>query len=177
MILLTLTALLYGQRTLFVGTIPLNGKIPLQETFSLDLTLSSEFVFTQELGGKEFEVATYEFSSNSPDLQYEMKLSPGIASSLGSDVFAFRNITEEGLPSEGPPIPFSISLKDLDDESSLSAGDSRSMKKRVGTLVGSRYKERGSISMVFPTLDEGFHIEEFSSGLYEASILVEVLAN
>ncbi|MBN2859907.1 MAG: hypothetical protein JXK93_06570 [Sphaerochaetaceae bacterium] len=176
-LMLFLSSVLFGQRTLFVGTIPLNGSIPLQETFSVDVTFSSGFLFSQEVAGNEYQIATYQFSSNSPFIQYQMKLSPGSSASAGPDLFAFRNITADGQSAGGLPIPFSIRVRNFSVEETVASEGDRALQKKVGVLEGSQYTEVGSISVAFPTRSEGFNIEEFSSGLYEASILVEVLAD
>ncbi len=174
---LLLTSFLYSQRSLFVGTIPLNGRIPLQETFSLELTATSTLLFSQEMAGTEIQVATYSFSSNSPEVQYQMRLSPGIDSSLGHGVFAFRNITEEGFDTGGYPIPFSLILKDSTEGASVEGDQYRSVQKPIGAMIGSRFQETGSIHVAFPSQSQGFNMEDFSSGNYEASVLVEVLAD
>ncbi len=177
LLMLFLTSVLFGQRTLFVGTIPLNGSIPLQESFSVDVTFSSGFLFSQEVAGNEYQIATYQFSSNSPFIQYQMKLSPGLGSSSVSDIFAFRNITEDGEDAGGQPIPFFLRVRNFTDEETVYSAGNQPLQKKVGVLEGSQYTEIGSISVAFPSRSEGFNIEEFSSGLYEASILVEVLAD
>lgn len=176
-LMLFLSSVLFGQRTLFVGTIPLNGSIPLQETFSVDVTFSSGFLFSQEVAGNEYQIATYQFSSNSPFIQYQMKLSPASSASAGPDLFAFRNITPDGQNAGGRSIPFSIRVRSFSEEETVASSGDRALQKKVGVLEGSQYTEVGSISVAFPSRSEGFNIEEFSSGLYEASILVEVLAD
>ncbi len=168
---------MFSQRTLFVGTIPLNGRIPLQETFSLDVTFQVPFLLNQNIAGGQYQIATYEFFSNSPDIIYQMRLSPGIDTRLGKGIFAFRNITEGGLDTGGNPIPFRLVVKDSLDREEVSNDEFRSVAKNIGILIGSRYQEKGSIFVAFPSLSEGFDATEFTSGFYEASIFVEVMVD
>jgi len=176
-LLLSFTSLLFSQRTLFVGTIPLNGRIPLQETFSLDVTFQVPFLLNQNIAGGQYQIATYEFYSNSPDLLYQMKLSPGVDTRLGEGIFAFRNITEGGVDTGGNPIPFRLVVRDSTETKEISNAEFRSVEKNIGTLDGSRYEETGTIFVAFPTVSEGFTIADFSSGFYEAAVFVEVLVD
>lgn len=176
-ILLTFSPLIFSQRTLFVGTIPLNGKIPLEEEFSLDVTLQTPFLFNQNIAGGQYQIAKYDFSSNSPDLLYHMKLSPGLDTRLGKGIFAFRNISETGVDTGGAPIPFRLVVKGTEEDKEVSNSEFRSVKKNIGILNGSRYKESGLIFVAFPSISEGFVIKDFLSGFYEASVFVEVLVD
>lgn len=176
-LILSCSPLLFSERTLFVGTIPLNGRIPLQETFSLDVTFQIPFLLNQNIAGGEYQIATYEFFSNSPDLLYQMKLSPGIDTQLGKGIFAFRNITDGGIDTGANPIPFRLIVKDSTETSEVSNTEFMSVEKNIGILTGSRYEETGSIFVAFPTVSEGFEITDFLSGFYEAAIFVEVLVD
>jgi hypothetical protein len=176
-LILSISSLLFSERTLFVGTIPLNGRIPLQETFSLDVTFQVPFLLNQNIAGGEYKIATYEFFSNSPDLLYQMKLSPGIDTALGKGIFAFRNITDGGVDTGANPIPFRLIVKDSTETNEVSNAEFMSVVKDIGILTGSRYEESGTIFVAFPTLSEGFEITDFLSGFYEAAIFVEVLVD
>lgn len=177
LLFVSITSLLFSERSLFVGTIPLNGRIPLQESFSLDVTFQDSFLLNQNIAGGRYQIATYEFFSNSPDIIYQMKLSPGINTRLGEGIFAFRNVTEGGIDTGGNPIPFRLVVRDSLDLGDISNDEFRSVAKNIGILIGSRYQENGTIFVAFPTTSEGFDITEFSSGSYIASIFVEVLAD
>lgn len=176
-LLLSLTSLLFSQRTLFVGTIPLYGEIPLEEVFSLDVTLQVPFLFNQNIAGGQYQIATYDFYSNSPDLLYHMRLSPGVDTRLGEGVFAFRNITEGGIDTGGNPIAYRLVVKGSEEVEAISNFEFRSVQKNIGVLTGSRYKENGVISVAFPSVNEGFSMKDFLSGFYESAIFVEVLVD
>ena len=176
-LIISCTSFLFSARSLFTGTIPLNGQIPLQERFVLDVTLQVPFALNQNIAGGQYQIATYEFFSNSPDLFYQMKLSPGIDTRLGKGIFAFRNITGSGIDTGGNPIPFRLVVKDSTETDEVSNTEFRSVAKNIGILTGSRYLETGTIYVAFPTTSEGFTISDFSSGYYEAAIFVEVLVD
>jgi len=134
-------------------------------------------LLNQNIAGGEYQIATYEFFSNSPDLLYQMKLSPGIDTQLGKGIFAFRNITDGGIDTGANPIPFRLIVKDSTETSEVSNTEFMSVEKNIGILTGSRYEETGSIFVAFPTVSEGFEITDFLSGFYEAAIFVEVLVD
>jgi len=168
---------LFAIDALYVETIPLNGRIPLQESFTLEVTFQVPFVLSQEIAGNEVQIATYDFFSNSPQISYQLRLSPGITTQLGEGVFAFRSITTGGIDTGDIPIPFKLVVRNAQDNQAFTNEQYRSVEKPIGVLIGSRYEESGFISAQFPTIGEGFNINDFTSGLYDAMIFVEVLAD
>jgi hypothetical protein len=181
-ILLTLVVLfsslfsLSAQRIVFSDTIPLQGHIELQEKFSLEINERNTFTLNQDVAGTTHEVASYEFYSNSPELAYTMRLSPGFSTTLGDGIFAFRNtglIADE----EATPIPFKISVLTPINDGRITNEAFQEVQKTIGIRDGSRAEERGTIYVTFPTVNEGFNLRLFTFGSYEASIAVEVLAD
>lgn len=177
-VLLIFTTLMpiYSRRVIFSETIPLQGHIELQEKFSLDVIDNIRFTLNQDIAGTTHEIATYEFFSNSPNIAYQMRLSPGLSSNLQDGVFAFRNMS---LTSEGGGsnvIPFRVAIANIFDESNIS-GAYQEIEKKIGLKEGSSSQEQGAIYVSFPTADEGFNLRDFNYGSYEASIAVEVLAD
>jgi len=168
---------LSAQRVMFIGTIPLRGRIELQEKFSLEVKQRTLFQFDQELAGTSHEIATYEFYSNSPEIAYQLRLSPGEETRLGEDIFAFRNVDEQGRDTGKAPIPFKLSVLTPSVASQSVNPDFTVVEKSIGVRQGSRYEESGAFYVSFPTQSEGFDIQSFSSGYYEASITVEVSAD
>ncbi|MDC7245801.1 MAG: hypothetical protein PQJ47_07815 [Sphaerochaetaceae bacterium] len=177
LILVSAISSLSALEPLFVETLPFNGRIPLQESFILEVTFQIPLVLSQDIAGREVQIASYDFFSNSPQIAYNMRLSPGVSTQLGSDVFAFRSITAGGLDTGNDPIPFRLIVRNEQNSQEVTNEDYRSVRKEIGVLVGSRYEEKGLIYVQFPSLNEGFDINDFSTGLYDAIILVEVLAD
>ena len=177
LLLISATFSIFAQRTLFVGTIPLNGRIPLEETFTLEVTFQVPLLFNQEIAGGQYQIATYEFFSNSPAIEYQLKLSPGVDTRLGKGLFAFRSINAGGIDTGAKPIPFRLIVKNRFDVDEFTNDEYRAVEKNIGVLIGSRFEESGLIYVQFPSISEGFDINNFTSGLYEASIFVEVLAD
>ncbi|MDD3366055.1 MAG: hypothetical protein WCS59_00625 [Sphaerochaetaceae bacterium] len=168
---------LFAQRNLFSETIPLRGHIDLEEKFSLAIKQKVFFIINQDLAGTTHEIATYEFLSNSPNVAYQMRLSPSFTTQLGEGVFAFRNTRGSSFSSGFAPIPFRLSVSSQSTESTITNEEFREIQKSIGIKVGSRSQESGTIFVTFPTPSEGFNMQAFSSGAYEASIAVEVLAD
>jgi len=168
---------IYAQRSLFSDTILLRGHIEIEEKFKLDLKQKTVFLINQDLAGTTHEIATYEFLSNSPDVVYQMKLAPSYTTQLGENVFAFRNTRSTSIGTGFAPIPFRLTVANRSAESIITDGEFRAIQKSIGMRVGSRSQESGTILVTFPTPSEGFNIQAFSSGAYEASIAVEVSAD
>jgi hypothetical protein len=162
---------------LFSESIPLQGHIELQEKFTLEIKSRVMFVLNQDMAGTTHEIATYEFFSNSPEIAYQLRLSPGYTTQLGEGVFAFRNVSVEGGDSGAPPIPFRLTVRTISNETSITNDAFREIQKSIGIREGSRSEERGTILVTFPTLSEGFNLQSFTFGAYEASIAVEVSAD
>lgn len=175
-ILQLLTFPLTAQRSLFSETIPMQGHIELQESFSLNVRERIQFTLSQDMAGTTHEVATYEFFSNSPDVAYRLRLAPGFATQLGANVFAFRSV---GVGTDGvsPPIPFKLSLVNRANLNTTTNEDFDAIQKSIGIREGSRSAEQGIIYVTFPTLEEGFNLQGYTFGAYEASIAVEVSAD
>ncbi|WP_422481545.1 hypothetical protein [Pleomorphochaeta sp. DL1XJH-081] len=171
-----LTIPLTAQRSLFSETIPMQGHIELQESFSLNVRERIQFTLSQEMAGTTHEVATYEFFSNSPDVAYQLRLSPGFATQLGANVFAFRSVGL-GADNNSPPIPFKLSLVNRANLDRISNEDFDAIQKSIGIREGSRSTEQGIIYVTFPTVEEGFDLQGYTFGAYEASIAVEVSAD
>ncbi|PKL27836.1 MAG: hypothetical protein CVV46_09465 [Spirochaetae bacterium HGW-Spirochaetae-2] len=168
---------LSAQRNLFSETIPLQGHIELQERFSLEVKPRVFFVLNQDMAGTTHEIATYQFFSNSPEVAYQMKLSPSYVTQLGEGVFAFRNIGTTGGDSGGQPIPFKLSVVSQVHDSSSTNDAFRAVQKAIGLRDGSRSEEKGTIFVTFPSQSDGFNLQSFTFGTYEASIAVEVSAD
>ena len=175
--ILLISSSLYAQRSLFSESIPLQGHIDLQERFSLEVTQRVTFILNQDIAGTTHEIATYEFFSNSPEIAYQLRLSPGYATQLGEGVFAFRNIAPGGGDSGAPPIPFRLTVITQLSENRITNEAFREIQKAMGIREGSRAAERGTIYVTFPTVSEGFNLQSFTFGAYEASIAVEVSAD
>lgn len=176
-VLMIFTSLMpaYSRRVIFSETIPLQGHIELQEKFTLDIADNIRFTLNQDIAGTTHEIATYEFFSNSPNIAYQMRLSPGLSSNLQDGVFAFRSI----LTTDGPGsniIPFRVAIANIFDDANISGGY-QEIEKKIGLKEGSSSQEQGVIYVSFPTADEGFNLRDFNYGSYEASIAVEVLAD
>ncbi|MFA5467997.1 MAG: hypothetical protein WC224_02925 [Sphaerochaetaceae bacterium] len=172
-----LVPVLFGQRILFSDIIPLRGHIDIEEKFELELQQAEYFRFTKDLAGTTHEIASYKFMSNSPSVIYQMKLSPAFATSLGEGIFAFRNIRPASSDLEGAPIPFKISVATITRDSVATSEEFKAFQKAIGTQQGSQSVENGTISVTFPSENEGYDFDGFSSGSYEASIAVEVSAD
>lgn len=170
-------ASLYAQRSLFSETIPLQGHIDLQEKFSLEIKERVMFVLNQDIAGTTHEIATYEFFSNSPEIAYQLRLFPGYVTQLGEGVFAFRNVSPTGGDSGAPPIPFRLTVRSVLEEGGITNETFREVQKGIGIREGSKSQERGTILVTFPTANEGFNLQSFTFGAYEASISVEVSAD
>lgn len=168
---------LYAQRSLFSETIPLQGHIDLQEKFTLEVKERVMFVLNQDVAGTTHEIATYEFFSNSPEIAYQLRLSPGYVTQLGEGVFAFRNVSPTGGDSGAPPIPFRLTVKSVFEEGGITNETFREIRKGIGIREGSKSQERGTIFVTFPTANEGFNLQTFTFGAYEASISIEVSAD
>ncbi len=166
-----------AQRSLYSETIPMQGHIELQESFTLEVNRPITFTLTDEMAGTTHEVASYEFSSNSPDVVYQLRLSPGYTTTLGEGVFAFRSVSRDSTIAARPPIPFKLSVLNRITQDQITDNEFRSIQKSIGEREGSRVEERGSIYVTFPTAEEGFNLQGFTFGAYEASISVEVLAD
>ena len=180
-VLLCFTAILllatpvFAESTIFSETIPMQGHIELQESFSLEVRERILFELTQEMAGTTHEVATYAFFSNSPDVAYQLRLSPGYGLGLSEGIFEFRSTL--GSNAENPPIPFRLSVMNRTNQVRITDDTFRGIQKAIGTRVGSRSEEQGIIYITFPTIEEGFNIQGFSFGSYEASVAVEVAAD
>ena len=168
--------MLSAQRSLYSETIPMQGHIELQESFSLEIQERISFVLNQEMAGTTHQVATYEFFSNSPDVAYQLRLAPGFSTSLGANVFAFRSVNTTG-GNTPPPIPFKISVVNQSNQVRITDDAFQAIQKAIGIRDGSRIEERGNIFVTFPTVEEGFNLQGFTFGAYEASIAVEVSAD
>ena len=168
---------LSAQRSLYSETIPMQGHIELQESFILEVNRPITFALTEEMAGTTHEVATYEFFSNSPDVAYQLRLSPGFSTALGEGVFAFRSITQQRDNAPRPPIPFRLSVVNRANQVQITDEAFRAIQKAIGDRQGSRIEERGIIYVTFPTVEEGFNLQGFTFGSYEASIAVEVSAD
>jgi hypothetical protein len=155
----------------------MQGHIELQESFTLEISKPIAFVLNQEMAGTTHEVATYQFFSNSPEVAYQLRLSPGFATTLGAEVFAFRGVTNNRNTPGPPPIPFKISVLNRINQSRITDDDFTAIQKVIGVRDGSRIEEQGSIYVTFPTVEEGFDLQGFSYGAYEASIAIEVSAD
>jgi hypothetical protein len=175
--ILLVSSSLFGQRSLFSESIPLLGHIELQEKFSLEVTQRNMFVLNQDIAGTTHQIATYEFFSNSPEIAYQLRLRPSYATQLGEGVFAFRNVSADGGDSGAPPIPFRLTVITQLTENRITNEAFREIQKAMGIRAGSRAEERGTIYVTFPTVSEGFNLQSFTFGAYEASIAVEVSAD
>ncbi|HLW21657.1 MAG TPA: hypothetical protein VKZ39_00535, partial [Sphaerochaetaceae bacterium] len=76
---------LSAQRSLYSETIPMQGHIELQESFTLEIQERISFILNQEMAGTTHQVASYEFFSNSPDVAYQLRLAPAFSTSLGEN--------------------------------------------------------------------------------------------
>jgi hypothetical protein len=178
MILLTNTLFMVAaQRSLYSETIPMQGHIELQESFTLEVNRPITFTLTDEMAGTTHEVASYQFFSNSPDVVYQLRLSPGYTTTLGEGVFAFRSVSRDSAIISRPPIPFKLSVLNRVTQDQITDDEFRAIQKSIGEREGSRVEEQGSIYVTFPTVEEGFNLQGFTFGAYEASIAVEVLAD
>lgn len=167
---------IHAERVIFNESIPLQGHIDLQEKFTLEVKQRIMFTLNQDMAGTTHEIATYEFFSNSPEIAYQMRLAPGFVTQLGEGVFAFRNVGISGSD-PAPPIPFRLTVRPQSGDPGVTNEMFRSVNKPIGIRAGSRSEERGTIYVTFPTLSEGFNLQSFSFGAYEASIAVEVSAD
>lgn len=154
----------------------MQGHIELQESFTLEVRERISFVLNQDMAGTTHEVATYEFFSNSPDVAYQLRLSPGQVTQMGEGVFAFRNVAQIGGQAT-PPIPFKLSVMNRSTQLRTTDDTFRSVQKTIGIREGSRSEEQGIIFITFPTVEEGFSLQGFGFGAYEALIAVEVSAD
>lgn len=166
-----------AERIVFTGNIPLNGRIELKESLTLEVKQQSELDLNAEIAGEDYEIATYEFYSNSPEAAYRLRLLPSTYSEFGDSTFAFKNIDERGNSTGSVNIPFKLSVLSTNANAMAVTPKYQKVEKTIGVLDGSRYQESGSIVISFPTKEEGFNFEAFASGLYEASITVEVAAD
>jgi len=166
---------IFSERVIFIGTIPLNGRIELQERFELEITQNNTITFTPEIAGQTIDIATYDFYSNNADSSYRLRLTPSTYSEFGDDVFAFKNVDIRGNATGAVSVPFMLSILipelQQDTVNPVSRG---TLERSIGIRDGSRYRENGVIRMTFPTQTEGFRFDVFSAGYYEASITVEV---
>jgi hypothetical protein len=167
---------LYSQQLLFSETIPMQGHIELQESFSLEVRDRIFFELSREMAGTTHEVATYQFFSNSPDIAYRLRLSPGYPTRLGEGIFAFRSVSDEG-GSSAPPIPFKLTVMERGTQYRFTDEAFQEVQKPIGMSRGVRAEERGIIYVTFPTVEEGFDLSGFTFGAYEASVAVEVSAD
>jgi hypothetical protein len=167
---------LSAQRSLYSETIPMQGHIELQESFTLEIQERISFILNQEMAGTTHQVASYEFFSNSPDVAYQLRLAPAFSTSLGENVFAFRSVNATG-GSNPPPIPFKISVVNQGNQVRITDDAFQAIQKAIGIRDGSRIEERGNILVTFPTVEEGFNLQGFTFGAYEASVAVEVSAD
>jgi hypothetical protein len=165
---------LFAERVIFIGTIPLNGRIELQEVFELEITQNNTITFTPDIAGQAIDIATYDFYSNNADSSYTLRLKPSTFSEFGDATFAFKNVDARGNATGAVSVPFmlSILLPDLQEEDVTPKAEA--LEKSIGIRDGSRYRENGVIRMTFPSQTEGFQFDVFSAGFYEASITVEV---
>jgi len=168
---------IFSQRILFSDIIPLRGHIDIEEKFELELNQQENFKFSTEIAGTTHEIAFYSFVSNSPTIAYRLTLSPGVVTQLGEGIFAFRNTRIATSDRPNSPIPFKLTVSTDERDMSVSNDEFRTVQKPIGNRVGSQLVENGVISVTFPTEKEGFDLQEFSSGAYEASIAVEVSAD
>ncbi|NLA92514.1 MAG: hypothetical protein GX842_03610 [Spirochaetales bacterium] len=176
-IILIFISPLFSQRILFSDIIPLRGHIDIEEKFELELNQQENFKFSTEIAGTTHDIASYSFISNSPLISYRLTLSPGVVTPLGEGIFAFRNTRVATSDRPNSPIPFKLSVTTETREMTVSDEEFRTVQKPIGSRVGSQLVENGIISVTFPTEKEGFDLQEFSSGAYEASIAVEVSAD
>lgn len=161
-----------AQRILFSETIPLQAHIDLQESFSLEVNKQLSFNLNQDVAGNTYQVANYEFYSNSPEVYYQLKLSPGES----KNEFAFRSLsTIASDKTHNTTLPFRVSVEA--DQVVVSNEAYKEVRKQIGIREGSRATETGTIYISFPSLGEGFNLQLFSFGAYEASIAVEVSAD
>ena len=177
LLIICTVSFLSAQRSLYSETIPMQGHIELQESFILEVNRPISFALTEEMAGTTHEVATYEFYSNSPAVVYQLRLYPGYATILGEGVFAFRSISQQQDSTTRPPIPFRLSVVNRANQVQITDEAFRSIQKAIGERQGSRVEERGIIYVTFPTVEEGFNLQGFTFGSYEASIAVEVSAD
>lgn len=168
---------LFSQRILFSDIIPLRGHIDIEEKFELELRQQENFKFSLELAGTTHDIASYKFISNSPLIAYHLRLSPGVVTPLGEGIFAFRNTRSDTPSKPNSPIPFKLSVTTDTKEEVVSNDDFSTVQKPIGNRIGSQLIENGTISVTFPSEKEGFDLQDFSSGSYEASIAVEVSAD
>ncbi|MGI6432608.1 MAG: hypothetical protein ACOXZ4_01910 [Sphaerochaetaceae bacterium] len=162
---------LYAQRILFSETIPLQGHINLQEKFTLDVEKNLSFNITQDMAGNTYQVATYDFFSNSPEVMYQLKLAPGGS----AEEFSFRNIAPLVERGQTSSVPFKVAVRTND--LLITNEMFKAIRKTIGLREGSRAAEQGAIFITFPTVSEGFNLQTFSYGAYEALIAVEVSAD
>jgi len=163
-----------AERVIFVGTIPLNGRIDLQERFELEVKQQSTLVLNADIAGLSFEIATYDFFSNNSNSSYQLRLIPSTYSEFGDSMFAFKNVDAQGRDTGAPSIPFMLSVVSSNASAQKVTPKSRNVEKPIGVRDGSRYLENGVIMLSFPTQSEGFQFDAFASGFYEAYITVEV---
>ncbi len=165
----------FAERVIYIGTIPLNGRIELQERFELEITQNNTITFTPEIAGQTIDIATYDFYSNNADSLYTLKLKPSTFSEFGDATFAFKNVDSSGNATGGVSVPFMLSILipdlQIDNTTPMRTG---TLEKSIGIRDGSRYRENGVIRMTFPSRTEEFPFTDFSAGFYEASITVEV---
>ncbi len=176
LVLMLVLGALLPARTLFIQTIPINGIIGLQESFTLELKQQAPIVFNEDLAGRELEIATYEFFSNSPDVAYQLRIIPATTAGFRDDKFMFRYIDDEttDLKKKESTIPFRLSVLSEFSQAKNIKWESKVAEKSIGVTDGNRYRETGSIVITFPTTGEGFDFEELASGYYQANITVEV---
>jgi hypothetical protein len=165
---------IFTERVIYVGTIPLNGRIDLQERFELEIKQQSTLVFNSDIAGLSYEIATYDFYSNNSNISYQLKLTPSTFSEFGDSIFAFNNVDSQGRNTGALSIPFMLSVISPTVSAQKVSPKSRIVEKPIGVLDGSRYLENGTIMLSFPTQSEGFRFDAFASGFYEAYIMVEV---
>lgn len=175
LVLLVLLGALFPlySKVLFVQTIPINGMIGLEERFSLEITQTDPIVFSDDLAGRELEIATYEFYSNSQETTYQLRIvSADTARQLGQDDFAFLFVGQGSH--QASTIPFKIGLRSSNQALQKESAQNYSSERAFGGVAGTPLIESGSIVITLPSKSEGFEFKEIISGYYQANITVEV---
>lgn len=165
-----------SSRILFEQTIPINGMIGLEERFTLTITQTEPIIFSEDIAGRELEIATYEFYSNSLDAVYQLRIaSADTARRAGRSDFAFVFIGQDSP--QASTIPFKIGFRSTSQALQKETGDGDLAERALAGVAGMPLAESGSIVITLPSKSEGFEFKEIVSGYYQANISLEVSAD